>query len=47
MNKEDAKATIRLAVKKELRGKVSISELNGILQEIMEQAVGQFSEWRA
>ena len=47
MNKEDAKAAIRLAVKKELRGKVSISELNGILQEIMEQAEGQFSEWRA
>jgi type I restriction enzyme R subunit len=32
------KAIIRLAVKKELRGKVSINELNGILQEIMEQA---------
>jgi type I restriction enzyme R subunit len=47
MNKEDAKAAIRLAVKKELRGKVSILELNGILQEIMEQAEGQFSEWRA
>lgn len=47
MNKEDAKAAIRLAVKKELRGKVSISELNTILQEIMEQAEGQFSEWRA
>jgi type I restriction enzyme R subunit len=47
MNKEDAKAAIRLAVKKELRGKVNISELNNILQEIMEQAEGQFSEWRA
>lgn len=46
-NKEDAKAAIRLAVKKELRGKVSISELNAILQEIMEQAEGQFKEWRA
>ncbi len=47
MNKEDAKAAIRLAVKKELRGKVKIEELNDILQEIMEQAEGQFSEWRA
>ena len=47
MNKEDAKAAIRLAVKKELRGKVSFSELNTILQEIMQQAEGQFSEWRA
>ena len=47
MNKEDAKAAIRLAVKKELRGKVNIEELNTILQEIMEQAEGQFSEWRA
>jgi type I restriction enzyme R subunit len=47
MNKEDAKAAIRLAVKKELRGKVKIEELNDILAEIMEQAEGQFSEWRA
>jgi type I restriction enzyme R subunit len=47
MNKEDAKAAIRLAVKKELRGKVNIAELNEILQEIMEQAEGQYSEWRA
>jgi type I restriction enzyme R subunit len=47
MNKEDAKAGIRLAVKKELRGKVSVLELNTILQEIMEQAEGQFAEWRA
>ena len=47
MNKEDAKAAIRLAVKKDLRGKVNITELNVILQEIMEQAEGQYSEWRA
>ncbi|MCZ8145837.1 type I restriction endonuclease subunit R [Flavobacterium sp.] len=46
-NKEDAKAAIRLAVKKELRGKVSMLELNAILQDIMEQAEGQFKEWRA
>lgn len=43
--KEDAKAAIRLAVKKELRGKVSLEELNKILQEIMEQAEGQFRDW--
>ncbi|HRH10391.1 MAG TPA: HsdR family type I site-specific deoxyribonuclease, partial [Bacteroidia bacterium] len=43
--KEDAKAAIRLAVKKELRGKVSLDELNKILQEIMEQAEGQFKDW--
>jgi type I restriction enzyme R subunit len=47
MKKEDAKAAIRLAVKKELRGKVSMADLNSILLEIMEQAEGQFSEWRA
>ncbi|WP_232505638.1 type I restriction enzyme endonuclease domain-containing protein [Flavobacterium crassostreae] len=47
MSKEDAKASIRLAVKRELRGKVGILELNNILQEIMEQAEGQFAEWRA
>ncbi|WP_047547424.1 type I restriction endonuclease subunit R [Psychroserpens sp. Hel_I_66] len=45
--KENAKAGIRLAVKKELRGKVSITKLNDILAEIMEQAEGQFSDWSA
>jgi type I restriction enzyme R subunit len=43
--KEDAKAAIRLAVKRELRGKVSMDELNKILQEIMEQAEGQYKDW--
>ena len=43
--KEDAKAAIRLAVKKELRGKVDIKDLNNILADIMEQAEGQYSEW--
>jgi type I site-specific restriction-modification system R (restriction) subunit len=43
--KEDAKANIRLAVKRELRGKVSLEELNKILQEIIEQAEGQFKDW--
>lgn len=43
--KEDAKANIRLAVKKELRGKVNLEELNIILQEIMEQTEGQFKDW--
>lgn len=45
--KENAKAAIRLAVKKELRGKVSITQLNDILAEIMAQAEGQFSDWSA
>ena len=45
--KENAKAAIRLAVKKELRGKISITKLNDILQEIMQQAEGQFSDWSA
>ena len=45
--KENAKANIRLAVKKELRGKISITKLNEILQDIMEQAEGQFGEWSA
>ena len=45
--KENAKAAIRLAVKKELRGKISITQLNEILQEIMLQAEGQFGEWSA
>ncbi|MAO49498.1 MAG: type I restriction-modification system endonuclease [Pusillimonas sp.] len=45
--KENAKAAIRLAVKKELRGKISIAQLNEILQEIMLQAEGQFGEWSA
>jgi len=43
--KENAKAAIRLAVKKELRGKVDINELNEILAEIMDQAEGQYREW--
>jgi hypothetical protein len=33
--------------KKELGRKECIFELNGILQEIMKQAEGQFKEWRA
>jgi type I restriction enzyme R subunit len=32
---------------KELRGKISITKLNEILAEIMEQAEGQFSDWSA
>jgi hypothetical protein len=35
------------AVKKELRGKISITKLNEILAEIMEQVEGQFSDWSA
>ena len=43
--KPDAQAAIRLAVKKVIRGKVDIKELNIILAEIMEQAEGQYKEW--
>ena len=43
--KEDAKAAIRLAVKKELRGKVPFSELDKLLKEVIEQAEGQYKEW--
>lgn len=43
--KEDARAAIRLAVKKELKGKVPFSALDKILQEVIEQAEGQYSDW--
>ncbi|MDF1866670.1 MAG: type I restriction endonuclease subunit R [Saprospiraceae bacterium] len=43
--KEDARAAIRLAVKKELRGKVPFSELDKLLKEVVEQAEGQYREW--
>jgi len=43
--KENARAAIRLAVKKQLRGKADIKALNEILAEIMEQAEGQYKEW--
>lgn len=43
--KEDAKAAIRLAVKKELKGKVPFSELDNLLKVIIEQAEGQFKNW--
>lgn len=42
---EDARAAIRLAVKKELRGKVPFSELDKILKEVIEQAEGQYKDW--
>nr|WP_319998411.1 type I restriction endonuclease subunit R [uncultured Draconibacterium sp.] len=43
--KEDARAAIRLAVKKELKGKVPFSQLDRILKEVIEQAEGQYSDW--
>jgi len=43
--KENAKAAIRLAVKKELRGKVPFSELDKLLKEVIEQAEGQYKDW--
>ncbi|MCZ2845346.1 MAG: DUF3387 domain-containing protein [Candidatus Bathyarchaeota archaeon] len=43
--KEDERAAIRLAVKKELRGKVPFSELDNLLKEVIEQAEGQYRDW--
>lgn len=43
--KEDARSAIRLAVKKELRGKVEFSELDNLLKEVLEQAEGQYRDW--
>tara|TARA_R110000765_G_scaffold331460_4_gene422250 strand:- start:2558 stop:5560 length:3003 start_codon:yes stop_codon:yes gene_type:complete len=43
--KEDARAAIRLAVKKELRGKIPFSELDNLLKEVVEQAEGQYKDW--
>ncbi|MEQ9231473.1 MAG: type I restriction endonuclease subunit R, partial [Cyclobacteriaceae bacterium] len=43
--KEDARAAIRLAVKKELKGKVPFSELDELLKDVIEQAEGQYSDW--
>jgi type I restriction enzyme, R subunit len=43
--KEDARAAIRLAVKKELKGKVPFSALDELLKEVIEQAEGQYSDW--
>lgn len=43
--KEDARAAIRLAVKRELRGVVEFSELDKILAQVIEQAEGQYGEW--
>lgn len=43
--KGDAKAAIRLAVKKELRGRVPFDELDNLLKELIEQAEGQYGEW--
>jgi type I restriction enzyme R subunit len=45
VKKEDARAAIRLAVKKELKGKVPFSELDRLLKEVLEQAEGQYSDW--
>jgi len=43
--KEDARSAIRLAVKKELKGKVPFSELDNLLKEVLEQAEGQYKNW--
>ncbi len=43
--KPDAKAHIMLAVKKILRGKITLDELNTVMEEIMEQATERYREW--
>lgn len=43
--KEEARSAIRLAVKKELKGKVPFSELDNLLKEVLEQAEGQYRDW--
>jgi len=43
--KEDARAAIRLAVKRELKGRVPFSALDELLKEVIEQAEGQFGDW--
>ena len=45
--KPDAKAHIMLAVKKALRGKITLEELNVVIDEIMEQATERYREWSA
>jgi len=43
--KPDAKAQMMLAVKKTLRGKITLEELNVVMDEIMEQATERYREW--
>lgn len=43
--KEEARAAIRLAVKRELKGKVPFSQLDHLLKEVIEQAEGQYADW--
>ena len=45
IKKEDARAAIRLVVKKKLRGKVPDSELDNLLKEVIQQAEGQYRDW--
>ena len=42
---EQAHTQNRLAVKRKLRGKVELSQLEKILAEIMEQAEGQYKDY--
>ncbi|MHC1707342.1 MAG: type I restriction endonuclease subunit R [Bacteroidales bacterium] len=43
--KPDTRAQIMLAVKKTLRGKITMDELKVVMEEIMEQATERFREW--
>lgn len=43
--KEEAKSAIRLAVKRELKGKIPFGEMDRLLKDVIEQAEGQYSEY--
>jgi hypothetical protein len=48
LNKEiEEQQIILYRLKEKLRGEISIAKFNEILQDLMEQAVGQFGEWSA
>lgn len=43
--KPDAQAMMILAVKRTLRGNITVEELNAVMEEIMEQATARYREW--
>ena len=43
--KQDARAAIRVAVKRALKSKGESSELDNLLKDVLEQAEGQYRDW--
>ncbi len=43
--KKEAESAIRLAVKKELKGKVPFSQMDNLLKEVIKEAEGQYANW--